>query len=81
MAAGGWRGGVGWGGVGELEEIEVWDSVEGVALPGLKGLFATAWRTAERTVGDVKRMLSGSDLVVALCHRRQRGVWWALRGS
>jgi GNAT superfamily N-acetyltransferase len=52
-----------------LSEIEVRQAVEADCLPQLMDLFASEWWTAGRTVGDVTRMLAGSDLVFALIHR------------
>jgi hypothetical protein len=53
----------------KLSEIEVLEAVESDSLPQLMDLFASAWWTAGRTVGDLTRMLAASDLVFALNHR------------
>jgi GNAT superfamily N-acetyltransferase len=52
-----------------LSEIEVREAVETDCLPQLMDLFASAWWTAGRTIGDVTRMLAASDLVFALNYR------------
>jgi GNAT superfamily N-acetyltransferase len=50
-------------------DVEVWGEVDAACLPELMALYASAWWAADRTPGDVARMLAGSDLVVALRHR------------
>jgi GNAT superfamily N-acetyltransferase len=52
-----------------LSEIEVREAVEPDRLPQLMDLFASAWWTAGRTVGDVTQMLAASDPVFALNYR------------
>jgi GNAT superfamily N-acetyltransferase len=51
-------------------EIEVRAEVGADRLPQLMDLFASAWWTDGRTVGDVTRMLAASDVVVALIHQQ-----------
>lgn len=50
-------------------DVEVRDVVESDRVSQLIGLFASAWWTADRTEGDVARMLAASDLVFAVIYR------------
>jgi hypothetical protein len=52
-----------------MSGIEVRDAVGADCLRHLMDLFASAWWTADRTLGDVTRMLAALDLVVALIHQ------------
>lgn len=38
-------------------------------LPALMELFASAWWTAQRTTSETRRILTGSDVLVAITHR------------
>jgi GNAT superfamily N-acetyltransferase len=53
----------------DVSEIEVRDEVGADSLPSLMDLFAAAWWTTGRTTDDAVRMLTASDLVVALVYR------------
>lgn len=57
--------------------VEVRETVGPDQLPHLMELFASAWWTAGRSVEDVTRMLSASDLVFALVDQSQRLVGFA----
>lgn len=49
--------------------FEVSYGAEGVRVPALTELFAGAWWASRRAEGDVRRMLAGSDVVVAVVER------------
>jgi N-acetylglutamate synthase-like GNAT family acetyltransferase len=44
-------------------------AVPGTRVPELTALMRTAWWMADRTTGDVSRLLENSDLAVTVLHR------------
>jgi GNAT superfamily N-acetyltransferase len=52
-----------------VSEFVVSDDVAGVPVAGLVELYASAWWAAGRTAGDVRRVLGGSDVVVAVAEK------------